>query len=296
MKRLGKPARGHSMTPRELLRRLGRALLWLTVAVVLIRGLAGVLEAPKPSDAPRAVRATGAVWPDEATRAYAVEFAARYLTIDPDPSNRSGAGAGELVAPEITAALTPTVDGDTAPQEVESATVVGATRLDGQRALITVAARVRSEQPRVIRLSVPMARDGRGGLVVNDLPSLAAAPSRAGVGPQAGEALLGDERSAIEDVLTRVLRAYVSGDRNGLTYLVPAGTRIAASAGGFELLDLDSVIALDTTAGRERLVLATARVRDQASRAIYALRYRVRLVRRDRWYVAAINDSTGRTR
>ena len=31
--------------------------------------------------------------------------------------------------------------------------------------------------------------------------------------------------------------------------------------------------------------------RDVRSRAVYALRYRVRLVRRDRWYVAGINES-----
>jgi len=98
-------------------------------------------------------------------------------------------------------------------------------------------------------------------------------------------------------VLARFLRAYVSGDRAGLAYLVPAGTRIAASAGGFELRELGSVTVTGPATGGERVVLATAHVRDQASRATYALRYRVRLVRRDRWYVAAINDSTdGRTR
>jgi hypothetical protein len=93
-------------------------------------------------------------------------------------------------------------------------------------------------------------------------------------------------------VLTRALRAYVSGDRAGLAYLVPAGTRIAASSGGFELLGLGSLTTTGSTTGRERLVLATVDVRDRVSRATYALRYRVRLVRRDRWYVAAINDPT----
>ena len=91
-------------------------------------------------------------------------------------------------------------------------------------------------------------------------------------------------------MLTRFLRAYVERRPRGLAYLVPAGTRIAASAGGFELLDVGSVTALGRHDGPERLVLATVRVRDRASRASYALRYRVRLVRRDRWYVAAIND------
>jgi hypothetical protein len=93
------------------------------------------------------------------------------------------------------------------------------------------------------------------------------------------------------DVLTRYLRAYVSGDRAGLVYLVPPGTRVAATAGAFELLDLGSLAAVGAGGGAERRVLATVRVRDRVSRAVYALRYRVRLVRRERWYVAELNPA-----
>ena len=46
-------------------------------------------------------------------------------------------------------------------------------------------------------------------------------------------------------------------------------------------------------AGDERVVLVRVQARDALSRAVYALRYRVALVRRDRWYVAEING-TGR--
>jgi hypothetical protein len=38
------------------------------------------------------------------------------------------------------------------------------------------------------------------------------------------------------------------------------------------------------------VVLATVHARDVASRALYMLRYRIRLVRRDRWYVAELNQ------
>jgi hypothetical protein len=34
------------------------------------------------------------------------------------------------------------------------------------------------------------------------------------------------------------------------------------------------------------------RAGDRASGAVYSLRYRVRLVRADRWLVAAVNDAT----
>jgi hypothetical protein len=182
------------------------------------------------------------------------------------------------------------LDSDTARQDVLSVNATGATILDGDHALISVAARVSGKPPRIVRLTVPIARDAHRGLVVYDLPSLAPAPQRAGVGPSAGAPILGSERAAIGDVLTRFLRAYVSGDRAALAYLVPPGTRVAATSGGFELLDVGSLTSSGAAAGRTRWVLATVHVRDGVSRASYTLRYRVRLVRRDRWYVAAIND------
>ena len=67
--------------------------------------------------------------------------------------------------------------------------------------------------------------------MVYDLPSLAAAPERASDAPPAGDPLTDSgERAAITDVLTRFLRAYLAGDRAGLSYLVPAGT--AGGRGG----------------------------------------------------------------
>jgi hypothetical protein len=61
--------------------------------------------------------------------------------------------------------------------------------------------------------------------------------------------------------------------------------------GGFELVELGSISAVPASHGG-RVVLATVQARDRVSRARLALRYRVRIVRRDRWYVAAI-DGTG---
>jgi hypothetical protein len=271
-------------------------VLWLALVVVLLRGVAGILHSdPRAMKTGRA-QAAAPTWPDDAARAYAIEFATAYLTIAPaEPDTRTA--AAELATGEIANTLAPTLDEQAAAQQVESATVAGITRLDSRRALITVAARVRGARARTIRLTVPVARDTRGALVVSDLPSVAPSASRASSGPVAGMPLLGAERDAIGDVLTRFLRAYLGGDRAGLAYLVPAGTRIAASAGGFELRELGTITATGRASGRERHVLVSAHVRDEISRATYALRYRVRLVRRDRWYVAAINDSTaGRTR
>jgi hypothetical protein len=274
-------------TVRELLSRLGRGMLWLAVAAVLVRGLVGILDAEsRPANVPPTPPAS--TWPDDAARAYAIEFATAYLTITPDDPTTLTAVA-EMAAPGIADALAPALDSGAVAQQVESAAVADVRRVDARRALITVTARVRSERHRTVRLTVPVARDARGALVVNDLPSLAPAPMRADVGPIDGTPILGADRAAIVDVLTRFLRAYLAGDRAGLAYLVPAGTRIAASSGGFELRELGSIAATGPERGRERLVLVRAHVRDRVSRAIYALRYRVRLVRRDRWYVAELN-------
>lgn len=286
-------ARGgrRSARPRELLLRLARTVLWLAVLVVLLRGVAGLFS---PQSRPASARVARPVpaWPDEPARAHASEFAATYLTVDSHRLVEQRVMLAELATPEVLEALLPTLDGNVLRQVVASTTVERAFALDPEHALVTVAARVTgSKGSRTLRLVVPVARDKRGGLVVNDLPSLAPAPRQAKAGSPAGDSLLGDDRDAIEEVLTRFLRAFVSGDREGLVYLSPPGTTIEAVRGGFELVDLGSLTSLGPENARQRLVLAVARVRDRQSGATYALRYRVQLVRLDRWYVAALNGS-----
>ena len=68
-----------SRTPRAVLVRVGRAALWLTVAVVLARGIAALVSESATETGTRAVRAGGPVWPDEPARAFAVQFATVYL-------------------------------------------------------------------------------------------------------------------------------------------------------------------------------------------------------------------------
>jgi hypothetical protein len=140
------------------------------------------------------------------------------------------------------------------------------------------------------RLTVPVARDAAGRLVVDDLPSFAAAPARAAAELPNDEPLAGADRGPIEDVLTRFLRAYLAGDSGGLSYLVAPRARIAAVSGRFELLSLASVLSVGAGDGGRRSVLVMVHARDLGSRALYMLRYRVELVRRDRWYVAELNE------
>ena len=77
------------------------------------------------------------------------------------------------------------------------------------------------------------------------------------------------------------------------TYLVPAGVRMGAVAQKYELLGISSLALAAPAKGDTREVWASARARDARTRAIYSMRYRLRLVRSDRWYVAAVNSSGG---
>jgi hypothetical protein len=281
------------LTGGELLARLGRLALWAAVAVVLVRGLGDILAAEGKAPPAPAREQTGDVWPDDAARAFAVEFAIAYLHHSPrDDPGEYGRRIAAFASPQLASELTPRFDQRGPGQGVRSATLAGSTTLDARHALLTVAATLTAGEAVTTRfLTVPVARDAAGGLVVYDLPSYAAAAARASVGPTEGEPLIGDERAAVEDVVRRFMRAYLAGDSGGLSYLVPPGTQVAAVAGRFELVELGSIASLGAPAGDERLVLVRVLARDVSSRAVYGLRYRVRLVRRDRWYVAAINSA-----
>jgi Conjugative transposon protein TcpC len=285
----GPVALGRSRTPTELLARLGRLALWIAVVVVLVRGAADVLAGEPTTPSTRVHHSARPVWPDDAARSLAVEFASAYLTHT--PGDEAGARQlTELASPELANELTPRLDPRTPRQAVRLASVSGAVAVDDRHALVTVAATIATARTvGTRRITVPIARDRAGALVVYDLPSFAPAPARAATPRTRSEPLLGAERAAIEDVLTRIFRAYLAGDAGGLVYLVAPGARIAAAAGHFELLDVASLVVAGPAVGRGRLVLVTVHARDLESRATYALRYRVRLMRRDRWYVAELN-------
>ena len=177
---------------------------------------------------------------------------------------------------------------------MQAATVAGVVRLDGRHALITVAATLTTTGGGEVlrRLTVPIARDEHGGLVVDDLPSFAAAPARASAAPVQGDPLLGPDSGEITDVVTRFLRAYLAGDTGALAYLTAPGAWLTATAGGLRLLGVDAITQARSPSRGWRVVLVNAQARDVAASATCGLRYRVTVVRRDRWYVAAINAAT----
>ena len=241
------------------------------------------------SPAPRAVAAS---WPDDAARAFALGFARAYLTYEPGWPAAYARALERFVAPEVAASIVPQFAPHRSRQVVQDVTVAQVVSVDDRHALITVAVLLAAERVSTRYLTVPVARDIAGGLVVSDLPSFAPPPALGRDSAPELEPLTGAARVEVEDVLQRFFEAFLAGDSAQLEYLVPAGVRIGALAEPHELVAVASIAQLSAGDGRERTVLVLVRARDAATGTVYGLRYRLRLVRGDRWYVAAVNQTT----
>jgi hypothetical protein len=266
--------------------------LWALVALLLVRGAAGVLASESPSRAVSAKRigTAPAVWPDEEARAFAAGFARAYLSYSPWHPVRYLHGLERFMAPELAAAAVPRFAGQGSEQLVMQAVIARVARVDDDRALITVAVGLAGD-PGQRYLAVPVARDQHGGLAIDDLPAFVASPPPATLPAPDAEPLPGAERPEVSDVLARFFRAFLAGDNAGLRYLVATGERVRALSSPLALAGVDSVSALPSGAAARRVLLVAVRARDAASGAVYRLRYRVGLVRSDRWYVASVNST-----
>jgi hypothetical protein len=74
-------AGGGARTWRELVARVGRVVLWLAAVIVVVRRTADVFDGERVTSTARVERVPRAAgWPDDAARAFAVEFATAYLS------------------------------------------------------------------------------------------------------------------------------------------------------------------------------------------------------------------------
>jgi hypothetical protein len=274
-----------------MLRSAGRLVLWCVLALLLVRGASDVLAGERPPPPVPGARGTAVSWPDDEARAFAVDFARAYLSYSPRQPDRYARGVLPFVSADVAGSVVPRFARSDSRQFVQSAVVARTSASGDERALVTVAATVVGRDVSTRYLTVPVARDPGGGLTVYDPPSFSAPPARGRVQRAELEPVSGAEGAEVQDVLARFFRAFLAGRSADLEYFVPAGVRIGALAQRYELAGLDSVEQIGSSAGRTRSVLASVRARDAQSRAVYPLRYRVRLVRRDRWYVAAVNTT-----
>jgi hypothetical protein len=272
------------------LKTAGRLALWGVVLLILVRGAGEVLTSGSQDATPATKAVTTASWPDDEARAFAADFARAYLTYAPEHPEYHALALRPFLASELqeSAGLQIPESGPT--QTVEQVTVARAEPLDARRALVTVAATVANRTVTTRYLTVPVARDQRGGLAVYDYPSFAAPPARADVDPEETERLDGREQREIEDVLSRFFAAYLAGREQDLPYFLPTGVSLGALDQRYELRELVSAAQVGDGQGPRRTVLTTLRARDVETKAVHVLRYRVGLERRDRWYVAAVNQ------
>lgn len=278
----------------QMARPAGRAVLWLCIGVVLVRGLGDVFGG-SGAPARRAPHDVPGRWPDDRARAFAVEFAHAYLSWQPGLKRwRRQHLTGLVVADQQ---LRDRITGDPAPrrqvgESVTQATVAATRRLSSERALVTVAC-VLSGGNGVRLLVVPVARDGQGGLGVFAPPSFGSVRVAARVAAARPASLAGGEAGELSRLSKTFLAAYLSADLEQLSYVVAPGARIGLS-GGLALVEVTGVGQVGPSAGERRRLMVQARVRDRANGAVYAATFWLDVVRRGRWYVTGMAGSESR--
>lgn len=276
-------AGGWSVASSAALARVGRVVLWAFVGLVLIRGFGAIFSGGDAAD--RAVPAQGSRFPDTEARAFAVRFAHVYLGGSPGSEEYRRRVAAFLAEDLREQASTILPEAGSATR-VGWATVARESPLGRSRALITVAASVGEA---VRYLTVPVARDRAGGLVVFDLPSLGAAPARGAAEAPEPLALPEVQVRPVTDLVTRFLTAYVEGgDRAALAYFLAPGARLVQMSRGLEVVRVEQVARDPYPVRRGVGVVALVRVRDRATGAELVLRYRLTVVERERWYVQVV--------
>lgn len=225
---------------------------------------------------------------DLGVSAFAEAFARAYLTYrgdDPAAHERAVAAfaSGDL---DPGAGLQPPVAGS---QRVSWTAAMSSSPAGQGRWRVTVAVALAGEGMGLRYLSVPVARDAGGALVVDDYPALVGPPARAdrSAPPDAGE--LTDQ--ALADVASRALGNYLRGAAGNLRADLLPGVRVTTPSPPLRL------VAVEALAWREpgRLLAATVSAQDPSG-ARMRLRFLLRVEHRDRWYLRAIDDPAPSTK
>jgi hypothetical protein len=261
----------------SVLRAAGRVALWALVGLLLLRGISGVLTEPRPVDRGTVSHNSTS---DPATAAFAVRFARTYLS-EPSPQALAPFLAPGTSAPSL---------GSGAGAQVEQAEVAGIRHLGEGEAIVTVACEL--DDARTLYLAVPIVREDAAEVAAQGVPAIVAGPAGVGESVEAPRALAGPDAEAISELVRRFLPVYLSASSPGdLSYLLAPAAIVTPPGAGVELVAVTGVKQLGDGEGPRRSAVATARVRDSAAGAIYPLAYRLQLVRRDRWYVEAVEGA-----
>jgi hypothetical protein len=277
--KVGNKAKGVNFLGEGAAQMAGRLAIWAVIGLLLIRGAGTIMESPREADS--GTRVFGAL-ADPASDALAVGFAHAYLT-DPSPQ----ALAPFLADGARVAQGWPTLgqDADLAQAEVSAIEDLG-----GGRTVLTVACEFRDA--RTLYLAVPILRSRAGEVAVQGAPWIVAAPSTAGVAAERPRPIAGSDASAIEALIEKFVPAYLAGKEAGdLAYLLAPGAEVRPLGGLLQVLALAPAAQLGDGEGSRRTVVAAGSFRDSASGAVHRLAYRLEVIRRDRWYVRAVEGT-----
>jgi hypothetical protein len=92
-------------------------------------------------------------------------------------------------------------------------------------------------------------------------------------------------------VVVVFLQNYLGGNTTGLAFLTPPDVHVRALPTPYDVTGQITARTLSKST-RGVVVFADADVKDRETGAAFRVRYRVRLVLRDRWYVQAINPAS----
>ncbi len=278
MSKLGKLSVGGSTqgVPGPL-RRAGRIALWAVIVLLLYRGTVSIL---KGESRPTLEPAQAGRVDDSLATAFAVRFARSYL------ANSSRTELGELLA---TGASLPGGGGPApAASHVAQAEVAAIRSTGDRRAVVTVSCELLNGEVRF--LVVPIVRDMAGGVAAVGAPAFVAAPGKGRTEAEQSQPIPGADAESIRELASRFVETYLSGaSAADLEYLTSPGSALSP-LGGFQPVGAVAVTQLGDELGRSRTILARVTVRGPNG-GVYPLGYRLRLEKRDRWYVTAIEGA-----
>lgn len=309
---------GSQAQRRSLVRTAGRVILWLFIALVIVRGLGAIFGSDKPAPATRATTPAEQRFPDQEARTFAGQFAKSYLSFRPGGEESYAARIAPYLASSVRDSATLQLAERGASQGATDVSVARVQTVGDAQALVTVAVNVTRITPgRTIRvgkgtrrrtrtiptrqastidyLSVPVYRDKRGGLSVYDLPSFTAPPARAADFDSEPSQLQGSstDTGAINDLVRKFLAVYLGGRPDQLNFYTPPATRITPLGRDLTLRRVEQVQQVGDSAGHTRRLLVQALIRDPTTRTVYPMRYRLDVVRRDRWLVRGVDGGGG---
>jgi hypothetical protein len=272
------------------IRHAGRVLLWVVLAFLLARGALDIVSPTAPTAGTRLPAQARPAFPDDQARAHAIGFARAYLTLDPGRPDARADALSRFLASGLDRQAGVALDPEGRTQRVLQATVARIDRLRPSLALVTVAAELDRPDGQTVYLQVPIQRDRFGRMAVADLPAFAPGPARS-TDPldNPSEPVRSDQRDAVERLVSRFFPAYLAKEQGDLAYFAPPGTLLRGVSGHWADVQLVEVLEEKRPSGRTLSIVATVRARDTATGALHLLRYRLRLEREGRWYVAAVN-------